>query len=132
MAGPSEAIATYLQTGGYGTLGSSIFIDFSPPTPYNQIVVTQYSGPPPDRTLGQKLPTIQRNKVQVVVRHTSPGTALSTALAVNDYIEGIAGVTSGGEYIIFAISIGSGVMYLGKDSNNLTSYCMNFEVKMTS
>jgi hypothetical protein len=132
MAGPSEAIATYLQTGGYGTLGSSIFVDFSPPTPYNQVVVTQYSGYAPDRTVGQKLPTIQRNKVQVLVRNSSPSTALSTALAINDYIEGIAGITTGGEYIIFAISIGSGVMYLGKDSNNLTSYCMNFEVKTTS
>lgn len=131
MAGPSEAIATYLQTGGYGTLGSNLFIDFSPPTPLNLTVVTQYSGYAPDRTLGQKLPTIQRNKVQVLVRNTSPGTALSNALAINDYLEGIAGVTSAGELIIYAISIGSGVMYLGKDSNNATSYSMNFEVKTT-
>lgn len=132
MAGPAEAIATYLQTGGYGTLGSSLFIDFMPPTPSNLVVVTEYNGPPPERTIGQKLPTIQRGKVQIFVRNTDPGTALSSALAINDYVEGIAGVTSGGEYVIYAISIGSGLMYRGKDSNNLTCYSMNFEVKMTS
>ena len=132
MAGPAEAVATYLQTGGYGTLGSNLFIDFSPPTPANQVVVTEYSGAAPDRTLGQKLPTIQRHKVQVLVRDSSPGTALSTAVAINDYLEGIAGVTSAGEYIIFMLSLGSGMMYLGKDANNLTSYSMNFEVKMIS
>lgn len=131
MAGPSEAVATYLQDGGYGTLGSNLFIDFSPPTPLNQVVVTQYAGYAPDRTVGQKLPTIQRDKVQVLVRNTSPGTAMSIASAINDYLEGTAAVISAGEYIIYIISIGSGIMYLGKDSNNASTYSMNFEVKTT-
>jgi hypothetical protein len=131
MTSAQEAIATYLQTGGYGTLGSSIFVDFSPSTPFNCIVVTGYQGPPPDRGIGSKLPIVQRPKVQVIVRHSDPSTALTSTMAINNYLEGVAGVISDGVLLVFVLSLGSGAIYLGKDANNLTSYSMNFEVKTT-
>ena len=131
MSSAQEAIAARLQTGGYGTLGSSIFVDFSPSTPFNCIVVSGYQGPPPDRGVGSKLPLVQRNKVQVMVRHSDPATALSSAVSMNDYLEGTSGVTSDGVYLVFVLSVGSGVLYLGKDANNLTMYSMNFEIKTT-
>jgi hypothetical protein len=131
MASAQEAIATYLQTGGYGTLGSSIFVDFSPSTPFNCTVVTGYQGPPPNRGIGSKLPLVQRNKVQVVVRHSDPATALNNTVAINNYLEGTAGVISDGVLLVFVLSLGSGSIYLGKDANNLTCYSMNFEVKTT-
>jgi hypothetical protein len=131
MTSAQEAIATYLQTGGYGTLGSSIFVDFSPSTPFNCIVVTGYQGPPPDRGIGSKLPIVQRPKVQVVVRNSDPSTALTSTMAINNYLEGVAGVISDGVLLVFVLSLGSGAIYLGKDANNLTSYSMNFEVKTT-
>jgi hypothetical protein len=131
MSSAQEAIATLLQTGGYGTLGSSIFVDFSPSTPYNCIVVSGYQGPPPDRGVGSKLPIIQRNKVQVMVRNSDPATALSSSISMNNYLEGVSNTISDGVLLVFVLSVGSGVLYLGKDANNLTSYSMNFEVKTT-
>ena len=131
MASAQEAIAAYLETGGYGTQGSSIFVDFSPSTPFNCVVVSGYQGSAPDRGIGSKLPIVQRNRVQVMVRSADPATALHQASNINNYLEGTAGVVSDGVLIVFVLSIGSGVLYLGKDANNLTQYSMNFEVKTT-
>lgn len=131
MASAQEAVAAYLQTGGYGTMGSNIFVDFSPPLPYNCIVVTGYQGPLPDRGVGSKLPIIQRPKVQVMVRNADPATALHTTESINNYLEGTSGVLSDGVLLVFILSVGSGAIYLGKDSNQATSYSMNFECKTT-
>jgi hypothetical protein len=131
MVSAQEAIAAYLQTGGYGTMGSSIFVDFSPSTPFNCTVVSGYQGPPPDRGIGSKLPIVQRNKVQVIVRNSDPATALNNTVSINNYLEGVSGTISDGVLLVFILSLGSGSIYLGKDANNLTSYSMNFEVKTT-
>jgi len=131
MASAQEAIAAYLQAGGFGTMGSGIYVDFSPSTPFDCIVVSSYQGAAPDRGVGSKLPIVQRNRVQVMVRKADPATALNTSMAINNYLEGTAGVISDGVLIVFVLSVGSGLLYLGKDANNLTMYSMNFEVKTT-
>ena len=130
VTSPQDAIAYYLQTGGYGTVGSTIFVDWQPPTPPGVIVVTGYSGAPPDRGIGTTPAIMQRPKVQVMVRDENPSTALTTINSIQAYLEGAAGFTSNGTYIILIIATSSGAMYLGKDQNNYTLYSTNFEVKV--
>jgi hypothetical protein len=131
MTAPQDAIATYLQTGGYGTLATNLFIDFQPPTPYNVVVVTGYSGPPPVRVIGQRAPAYDIPKVQILVRNENPGTALSTIESIYDYLEGVSSLAIGGLNIVFIRAVQSRGLYLGKDSNNLTQYSLNFEVLCT-
>ena len=130
VTSPQDAIAYYLETGGYGTVGSTIFVDWIPPTPSGIVVVTGYSGAPPDRGVGTKAALMSRPKVQVLVRNENPSTALTNINAIQAYLEGAASFTSNGSYIIFITAVSSGAMYLGKDSNNWTSYSTNFEVKV--
>ena len=130
VTSPQDAIAYYLQTGGYGTVGSSIFVDWCPPTPNNTVVVTGYSGPQPDRGIGTIPALMQRPKVQVMVRDENPSTALTNIVSIQTYLEGATGFTSNGTYVIFVTAVSSGAMYLGKDENNLTKYSTNFEVKV--
>jgi hypothetical protein len=130
VTSPQDAIAYYLQTGGYGTVGSTIFVDWLPPTPSDVIVVTGYSGPPPDRAVGLKAAIMNRPKVQVRVRADDPSTALTNINSIQAYLEGLYDTTSNGTYLIYVTSVSSGAMYLGKDDNNYTSYSTNFEVKV--
>lgn len=123
MTSVQEVIATYLQTGAYGTLGSTIFIDFAPPTPSSCIIVTAYGGPPAVRSIGQTSRLYDIVRVQVLVRNTSPGTALSTAESIYTYLEG-----SRPSGLVFVRTVNSRAFYLGKDDNNLTRYALNFEV----
>jgi hypothetical protein len=118
-----EVIATYLQTGGYGTLGSTIFIDFAPPTPSSCIVVTAYGGPPAVRGIGQTPRLYDIVRVQVLIRNSSPGTAISQAESIYTYLEG--SIPPG---LVFVRTVNSRASYLGKDDNNLSKYSMNFEV----
>ena len=130
VTSPQDAIAYYLETGGYGTVGSTIFVDWSPPTPSDVVVVTGYSGVAPDRAVGLKAALMNRPKVQVLVRAENPSTALTNIDTIQTYLEGASGVTSHGTYIIYVTAVSSGAMYLGKDQNNWTSYSTNFEVKV--
>jgi hypothetical protein len=123
MTSVEETIATYLQTGGYGTLATNLFIDFMPPSPLNCIAVTAYGGPPPVRGIGQTSRLYDIVRVQIKVRNTSPGTALSTIESIYTYLEG-----SRPSGIVFVRAVNSRGIYLGKDSNNATIYSLNFEV----
>ena len=129
VTSPQDAIAYYIQTGGYGTVGTDMFVDWVPPTPPNVIVVTGYSGRPPVRGIGLKPALIQIPKIQVLVRNTDPSAALTLINNIQVYLEGAGAFTSNGTYVIYVTAVGSGAMYLGKDMNNYTSYSTNFEVR---
>jgi hypothetical protein len=94
-----------------------------PPTPLNCIAVTAYGGPPPVRGIGQTAPLYDIVRLQIKIRNTDPGTALSKVESIYDYLEGA--YPSG---IVFIRAINSRGIYLGKDSNNATVYSCNFEV----
>ena len=123
MTSVQEIIATRLQTGGYGTLATSIFIDFMPPMPQDCIAVTAYGGPPPVRGIGQTAPLYDIVRVQVRIRKASPGDAQAACDSIYTYLEG--SIPSG---VIFIRAVNSRGLYLGKDANNLTTYTLNFEV----
>ena len=123
MTAVQEIIATRLQTGGYGTLATNLFIDFMPPMPQDCIAVTAYSGPPPVRGIGQQAPIYDIVRVQVKIRKASPGDALSACESIYDYLQGSAPTG-----VVFIRAVNSRGLYLGKDANNLTTYSLNFEV----
>jgi hypothetical protein len=131
MTAPQDAVATYLQTGGFGTLATNLFIDFMPATPFDVTVVTGYGGKPPERIIGQKAPAYDIPKVQIMVRRESPSAALTAVEAIYDYLEGVSNTTVSGLNLIFIRAVQSRGLYLGKDSNNLTQYSLNFEVLCT-
>jgi hypothetical protein len=131
MTAPQDAIATYLQTGGFGTLATNLFIDFMPATPFDVTVVSGYSGPAPVRIIGQRSPAYDIPKVQILVRRESPSAALAAIEAIYDYLEGVSSLAIGGLNIIFIRAVQSRGLYLGKDLNNLTTYTLNFEVLCT-
>lgn len=123
MTSVQETIATYLQTGGYGTLATNLFIDFMPPLPYDCTAVTAYGGPPPVRGIGQTSRLYDIVRVQVKVRKASPGDALTAIESIYTYLEG-----SRPSGLVFVRAVNSRALYLGKDANNLTTYSLNFEV----
>lgn len=120
-------IATYLQTGGFGTVGNSIFLNDMPPTPDNCIVVSIYAGAAVERThdtSGNDNPS-----VQVRVRNTSAGTARSKIQQVYNYLDGIANTTIGSTFFEGIMAINSGPVPMGKDENGRTEFAWNFTVK---
>jgi hypothetical protein len=123
MTSVEEIIATRLQTGGYGTLATNLFIDFMPPMPQDCIAVTAYGGPPPVLGIGQQAPLYDIVRVQVKIRKASPGDALSACESIYDYLQGSAPTG-----VVFIRAVNSRGLYLGKDANNLTTYSLNFEV----
>lgn len=123
MTSVQEIIATYLQTGGYGTLATNLFIDFLPPAPADCISVTAYGGQSPVRGIGQTPRIYDIVRVQVKVRKAAPGDALTAIDSIYTYLEGSAPLGT-----VFVRALNSRGMYLGKDSNNYTIYACNFEV----
>jgi hypothetical protein len=128
VTSPQDSIAYYLQTGGYGTVGTDIFVDWKPPSPSDVIVVTGYQGNEPDRAIGQKASLISFPRIQILVRDDDPSQALIDINSIQAYLEGSGEFTSNGLRIIYVIPVNSGALYLGKDNNNWTEYSTNFEV----
>ncbi len=118
-------IATYLQTGGFGTVGNSIFLNTMPPTPDNCIAVSIYAGGAAiDRThdtSGNDSPSIQ-----IRVRNTSAGTARTKVEQIYNYIDGVTNTTIGSTFFLGISAINSGPVPMGKDENGRTEFAWNF------
>jgi hypothetical protein len=76
MSMPSD-VAEYLEDNSIGTVGTDIFIQFTPETPHNAISVFQYSGWPPLTVAG-----FTRPGLQVKVRNTNAATAITKMEAI--------------------------------------------------
>lgn len=117
-------IATYLQTGGFGTVGNSIFHNTMPATPDNCIAVSVYAGGAVERThdtSGNDNPSIQ-----VRLRNTSAGTARSKIQQIYNYLDGITNTTIGSTFFLGISAINSGPVPMGTDENGRTEYAWNF------
>ena len=76
-----DAVGTYVSTMGFGTLGTNLFLDTLPGTPYSCVGVFQYGG---IRIEGDPL---RRMDFQVKVRnsdHTAAATKVSSLYAIFD------------------------------------------------
>lgn len=111
-------IASYLVTGGYGTLGTNVFIDELHDQPDNQIVVFS-SG-------GRSIQSTDSHTIliyfDVHVRNTSKATARSKAIEIMDYLGSKKAIANRQ-----AILLQPPVMeYFGKDSMNRHRYGVFF------
>lgn len=117
-------IAAYLAAGGFGTVGTSIFVNTMPATPNNCISVTGYAGQPPDRTYDGS--GNSRPSVQVRVRNTSAGTARTTIENIFNYLDGVSNTTLSGTHYLGIFALNSGAIPLGIDENGRTEFTWNF------
>jgi len=120
-------IANYLATGGFGTVGTTIFLNTMPATPDNCIAVSVYAGSLPERTHDSS--ANDNPSVQVRVRNTSAGTARTKVEQIYNYLDGISNTTIGTTFYLGIFAIKSGAVPMGKDENGRQEYSWNFSVK---
>jgi hypothetical protein len=120
-------IANYLATGGFGTVGTTIFLNTMPATPDACIAVSVYAGGPVERThdsSGNDNPS-----VQIRVRNASAGTARTKVEQIYNYLDGVSNTTIGSTFYLGIFAINSGAIPMGKDENGRQEYTWNFAVK---
>ena len=123
MAVAETAIATYLASLGYGTTGSTIFVNIKPATPDNLIAVFGYAGQAPDYVHDTSLNA--RPGIQVWVRDTSAATARTTIENIFNSLDGIANTSLSG-LVFEGIFANQSPAYMGKDENRRTEFVVNF------
>jgi len=125
MTVAEAAIAAYLQTGEFGTVGSTIFVDTKPATPDAVISVFGYAGSPGEHT--HDTSGNARPGIQVWVRGTkdATGTARNTIESVYNYLDGLTNTSLSGVYFegIFA---NQSPEPMGKDENGRPEFAVNF------
>lgn len=111
-------IASYLDTGGYGKVGTSIFIEELQDQPDNQVVVFSSGGRPIQSTDDHTVLTY----FDVHVRNTSKATARSKAIEIMDYLGSKKAIANRQ-----AITLQPPVIeYFGRDSMNRHRYGVFF------
>jgi hypothetical protein len=111
-------IASYLDTGGYGKVGTSIFIEELQDQPDNQVVVFSSGGRPIQSTDDHTVLTY----FDVHVRNTSKATARSKAIEIRDYLGSKKSVANR-QAILLQPPV---IEYFGKDSMNRHRYGVFF------
>jgi hypothetical protein len=112
-------IAAYLATGGYGTVGTSIFIEELQDQPDNQIVVFSSGGRPIQSTDSHTVITY----FDVHIRNTSKATARSKAIEIRDDLGSKKSIANR-QAILPQPPV---IEYFGKDSMNRHRYGVFFE-----
>lgn len=112
-------IAAYLATGGYGTVGTNIFIEELQDQPDNQIVVFSSGGRAVQSTDSHTVITY----FDVHIRNTSKATARSKAIEIRDYLGSKKSIANR-QAILPQPPV---IEYFGKDSMNRHRYGVFFE-----
>lgn len=78
-----DAIATYLQTNGHGTIGTTLWKNYMPDGPLGDtdsvVAVTEYLSNTPIDTMGAHAPYIELPRIQVIVRRVDYSSARTEA-----------------------------------------------------
>lgn len=122
------AVAGDMIVGNIGTgtnYGSTIYVDYKPPTPDNVICVFGYAGRAPDWTHDSR--GHGRPGVQVWVRHTSAATGRTLIEEIFNELDGITNTTLSDVYYegIFA---NQHPEPMGRDENGRAEFAVNFSV----
>jgi len=122
-----DEIATYLQTGGVGTIGTNIFIGFQPPDSEarNCITIKPTGGLAPDVDLiGITNPT-----VQILGRGATISEAMALSQAAYNILHGLANTDIGDNYIMFCEALQEPTA-IGQDDNNNFEISCNYLLKV--
>lgn len=115
-----DDIATYLQAGGVGTIGTDLFKGELPPDPDNCVAIYEYAGQPPLVSVN-----IDRPGLQVRVRNQGYAQARAKIEQVYLLLHALANTTLSGERYLIIRAVQS-PFSMGRDSNNLLELVQNF------
>jgi len=123
-----EAVGDYLQTNGYGTQGTDIFLAVLPESPDACIAVYENVGNAPEFTMGSDPWAIDRPVIQVICRSTRGDypTARNQAEAIRALLGAVTNTTISTIPILRIESQGS-VVPMGEDENQRPMVSANFE-----
>lgn len=113
-------IATYLQTAGLGTVGTSIFASYTPDVADNMICVLDTGGPMPDPYLPTKSPTFQ-----VFIRASDYETGRTKLDRVRSTLHQLANTTIGMTYFYYILAQSEGG-HIGRNERGLDEFSINF------
>lgn len=118
-----DRVATALSSLGFGQLGTSLFIDTMPTTPYDCIAVVRNGG------VIDKVSPVRNLRFQILIRKLSSSAAASLANSINSYL-----LDSWNQMACYPgrvcadHEIGPPI----RDPNNCTLYSLDYTVTTTS
>lgn len=117
-----DDIASYLQTGGAGTVGTDIFKGNMPDSPDECLAVYAYAGDVPDKSID-----IERPSVQIKTRALTAGDALDLAEQALAVLHKATSQTING-VLYYYISANQSPAHLGRDEKGRYMYAVNFNI----
>lgn len=123
-----EAVGDYLQSNGFGTQGTDIFLAVLPETPDTCIAVYESVGNKPDFTMGDAPWAIDRPVIQVICRASRSDypAARNTAESIRELLSAITEQTIS-TVPVMRIEAQSSVSPMGEDENQRPLVSINFE-----
>lgn len=124
---PAKHIADLLQTNGYGTQGTDIFVNSTPDPPDNCIEVNDTGGIPPINAMGTDGASFEIPGIQIQVKNNSNATAISKIWGIFYLLHKYSGTIDTVDYLLIEAS--QNPFFLYKDENERFAYACNFLVK---
>jgi len=124
-----DALGTYLQTAGIGTLGTDIFYHGFDSRTQNCISLSDGAGPGANTTLSGDM-ILYKPELGVLVRNMSDSSANSKALSIYNLLNLKTNFTSGTTRFKRIRAI-SEPFFVSKTANNLYIYSINFEIQIS-
>lgn len=112
-------LAEKLEDLGHGTVGTDIFVRWTPDSPDNAITLTQTSGSPPEPTVSLEYPN-----VQVRVRNLDNATGQALIANIMDDLHAITNETI--ETRLYSVQALGSWMYIGQDQKDRYMFSCNF------
>jgi hypothetical protein len=120
-----EDIATYLQTVGVGTIGSTLFKGQIPTLPDNCVAVFQYAGSSPIVTHDKKV--LDSLGLQIRVRNTEYSVGMTKAQEIIDLLSPKSNITIGTGFYLSVVANQNPVP-LGLDEKGRHEFSVNFSI----
>ena len=115
-------IAEYLEDQSQGTVGTDIFVNYTPPSVGNVITVTETPGQPPELAIDMDHPGLQ-----IMVRNAAQATAKTKIETIFGLLHLLTNTVIEGNLYYFIEATGS-VMPLGQDDKRRFIYAQNYQI----
>lgn len=129
MAQLVDELATYLQTQGFGTVGSTLFKGSSPDVPDNLVVITDTGGFP--NVLNSKGAKLEVITVQILARNKRQELARDALLNIQADLHQLVD-TSLGTFTIIAARAFDRPSVIGRDGKERWNLTSNYEIRVRS
>jgi hypothetical protein len=122
-----EAVGTYLQTSGQGTLGTNIFLGVMPTTPDLCVAVYESASTPPVETMGATGIAVDVVQMQIIVRAAKDDYVVGRDKAkdIRTLLAAITGQTLSGVRVL-RISPESWIMPMGSDNLDRPKFSVRY------